>query len=48
VHCYIGRLYRKLQVQSRSDLLIAVFRTHLQLSRLPPVGSAGDTAGSDA
>lgn len=33
VHCHLTRLYRKLQVNSRIDLLLRVFDAHLTLTR---------------
>jgi DNA-binding CsgD family transcriptional regulator len=36
VHCHLSRLHRKLNVQSKSDLLLRVFRTYLSLTRIPP------------
>ena len=36
VHTYLERLYRKLRVNSRCELLVRVFRQHLDLS-LPKI-----------
>lgn len=35
VHCHVTRLHRKLNVQSKSDLLLRVFGTYLSLTRIP-------------
>lgn len=48
VHCHVGRLYRKLGVQSRSDLLIAIFRTYLEITRHVDVAWAGVTRSGDS
>lgn len=48
VHCHVGRLYRKLGVQSRSDLLISIFRTYLEMSRGVDVAWAGINKSSDS
>lgn len=34
VHCHVSRLHRKLNVQSKSDLLLRVFGTYLSLTRI--------------
>jgi DNA-binding CsgD family transcriptional regulator len=33
VHCHMTRLYRKLHVNSRPNLLLRVFNVHLELQR---------------
>ena len=35
VHCHLRRLYRKLRVNSRPDMLIRIFNVHLVLARQP-------------
>ena len=38
VHTYLWRIYRKLQVQSREELLVRVFAEFRALPKRPPTG----------